>query len=196
MSNKILSRLSRKVSLVSVSCTAVAVTVLALWPAWSSDARSTAAPPGDVVGGASSSNPISNPVFGHLIAGTYAEVGPGYSFTMNIRADGTLEWFASWFFGDGTGAYYNGPVLGSWKRTGPLEITTIELGYLFNGDGSFFATGRVNEVFTFSPNLQVITYSGVEDLFAPDQDPTNPDAEPFDSFGFAGGPINRLNHMN
>lgn len=138
----------------------------------------------------------ANPVFARKVAGTYAEVGPGYSLTINIRADGTLMWNASWFFGDGTGDYYNGSVLGSWKQTGARELTTIELGYLFNGDGSFFATGRVAEVFTFTPDFQTISYSFVEDLFAPDQDPTDPDAEPFDSFGGSGCCINRLNFMD
>ena len=97
---------------------------------------------------------------------------------------------------NGTGDYYNGSVLGSWKQTGARELTTIELGYLFNGDGSFFATGRVAEVFTFTPDFQTISYSFVEDLFAPDQDPTDPDAEPFDSFGGSGCCINRLNFMD
>jgi len=133
--------------------------------------------------------------FGQRIAGTWVEPGNGYSLIMNIRADGTLTWWGSWFFGDG-GDYFNGVVLGTWKRTGPREITTIEAGHINDGDGTFTATGRLQEVFTFDEDFDSFMYDGFEDLFAPDQDPTDPDAVPFDSFGFAGGPIKRLSHMN
>ncbi len=219
MSNKISSR---KLSLVSVSCAAVAVTVLTLWPAVSSESKANGSSetrqlagherPGVPTSPESlartrrsikaallappQQQEAANPGFGRKIAGTWIEPGDGFSVAMNIRADGTMTWWGSFFFGDGTGDFFNGVVLGTWKKTGQREITTIELGHLNNGDGSFFASGRVQEVFTFDPEFESFTYEGIEDLFAPDQDPTDPDAVPFFSFGFAGGPINRLNHMN
>ena len=58
------------------------------------------------------------------------------------------------------------------------------------------ATGLVHEVFTFDEDFQSFMYEGHEDLFAPDQDPTDPDEVPFDDFDFAGGPIKRLNHVD
>jgi hypothetical protein len=216
---------SRNLSLASAACVAVTFGALTLWHAGSSEvqAESKANGPSETRQLAGHERPgvptspeslartrrsikaallappqqeAANPGFGRQIAGTWIEPGDGFSTAMNIRADGTMTWWGSWFFGDGTGDFFNGIVLGTWKKTGQREITTIELGHLNNGDGSFFASGRVQEVFTFDPEFESFTYEGIEDLFAPDQDPTDPDAEPFFSFGFAGGPINRLNHMN
>lgn len=139
----------------------------------------------------------TNPAFAQRVTGTWIEFDPPYSILMNIRGDGTMDWFGSWFFGNGTRDFYDGPVYGSWRQTGPRELTTVEVGHLFNGDGSFFATGRVRQVFAFSPDLQTIT--GIrweEDLFDPYQDPTDPNAIPFDSFSGTGGPMRRLQHRN
>ena len=167
----------------------VALGALALWPAGSSEVHA------QPVAENATSQHLPSQQFGRRIAGTWIEPGDGFSTAINIRADGTMTWWGSWFFGDGTGQFFNGPVFGTWVRTGEFEITTIELGHLNNGDGSFFASGRVQQVFTFDPKLQSFTYEGFEDLFAPDQDPTDPNEVPFDSFEFAGGPVNRLNFM-
>lgn len=169
-------------------CTVFAVTAIAPWSAWSLERWSATA---------QGNGQNTNPAFAQRIAGTYVEVQPPYSTLMNIRADGTLDWFGSWFFGDGTGEYYDGPVYGSWKQTGPRQITTIELGHLFDGDGAFWATGKVRQVFTWSPDLQTITHiDWEEDLFDPTQNPTDPNAAPFFSFAGTGGPVNRLRHPN
>ena len=185
---------SSELSLASAACMAVvALGALALWPAGSSEVH---ARPGEDASharpGEDASGLLPPPGFGRRIAGTWVEAGDGFSATINIRADGTMTWWGSWFFGDGTGQFFNGPVFVTWKRTGMREITTTELGYLNNGDGSFFASGRLQEVFSFDRELESFDYAGVEELFAPGQDPTDPDAVPFDSFGFAGGPIKRL----
>jgi len=180
---------SRRVSLASIVCGAVAIGVLAFSPARWSEVHAEA-------GGSGSPAYAAGLGFGQQIAGTWVEPGDGFSTIISIRADGTMSWWGSWFFGDGTGLGLDGPVHGTWKRTGPREITTIEVGHLNFGDGTFFATGRVQEVFSFDEAFESFAYEGIEDLFAPDQDPTDPDEVPFDSFGFAGGPIKRLNHMN
>ena len=178
---------SRKLSLTSAACAAVAVAALAFWPAWSSNARADG--PGD--------DPPTNPVFARSVAGTWVEWFEGGQTMFNIRADGTHDWFGSWFFGDGTENYYDGPVYCSWRQTGPREITTIEVGFLFNGDGSFFGTGRVIQVITFDQDFQSFSYMGTEDVFLPDQDPADPNAVPFVSFSFGPfGPVNRLNFMD
>ncbi len=140
--------------------------------------------------------PHANPVFARKVTGTWVEWWETGQTHMSISADGTMEWFGSWFFGDGSGNFLDGPVYGTWRQTGPRELTTTEVGLLFNGDGSFYATGRVVEVFTFDEDFQSFSYAGSEDIFLPDQNPTDPDAVPDESFGFAGGPINRLNFMD
>lgn len=167
----------------------VALGVLALGPTGSSEVH---AQTGEEAPGFTT----SASGFGRQIAGTWVETGDGFSTIINVRADGTLSWWGSWFFGDGTGEFLDGPVFGTWKRTGVREISTIELGHLNNGDGSFFASGRVQQVFTFDREFESFNYEGFEDLFAPGQDPTDPDEVPFDSFGFAGGPIERLDLMS
>ena len=131
-------------------------------------------------------------LFTRQVIGTWMAVGPGFGKTISIEADGTLTWFGTWFFGGGSGGNFNAPVYGKWKQTGPQEITTVEAGYLFDATNAWNATGRVVEVFTFSQDFESFTFSGTEDLFAPDQDPTDPDAVPFNSFNFSGGPVNRL----
>ena len=168
-------------------CAALAVTVFAPWSPWAI-AQPSGAPQGQ--GG-------NNPAFARAIAGTYVEATPPYSTLYNFRADGTMDWFGSWFFGDGTETFLDGPVYGSWQQTGPHEITTLEVGHLFDGAGTFDATGRVRQVFTFAPDLGSITnYSYAEDLFDPNQDPTDPTAVPFFSFSGSGGTIRRLRPAN
>jgi hypothetical protein len=143
---------------------------------------------------AGSGPPHANPVFARNVTGTWAEIGGGGGWKINIHADGTFIWDGSWFFGSGTGNSIDGQVYGTWMQTGPYEMTSIQLGFLFEGDGTFWGTGRVKEIYTFSPDFQTFTYVGWEDVFSPDQDPTDPDAEPFVSFSWQGGPTRRLNH--
>jgi hypothetical protein len=132
---------------------------------------------------------------GQRIAGTYVWFVDGAQQHMNIRADGTLDWYGSWFFGDGTGAFLDAPVYGTWSATGAREITTVEIGMLYDGDGVFEATGRVFQVFSFSPDYQTIDIAGYEEILLPDQNPTDPDAEIVDSFEFTYS-MSRLNHMD
>lgn len=163
---------------------ALAVTVFGSWAPWGG--RWSPATQGQGNGG-------TNPAFAHAIAGTYVEAAPPYSTLYNLHADGTMEWFGSWFFGGGTETFLDGPVYASWRQTGPREIRTTEVGHLFEGDGTFWATGRVHQVFTFAADLRSITsYSYVEELFDPNQDPSDPAAVPFTTFSGSGGAIRRL----
>jgi len=139
----------------------------------------------------------ANPPFAQKVAGTWLEWFGGGQTMFNIRADGTFDWFGSWFMGDGSEAYSDGPAYGSWKRTGLCEITTIEIGFLFNGDGSFYGTGRVREIFTFDDDFQSFSYVGTEDVFPADQDPADPNAVPSATFHWGPfGPVNRMNFMD
>lgn len=116
-------------------------------------------------------------LFPKAVAGTSDGLVFGGQVLMNILGDGTLDWFGSWFFGNGTGSFLGGPVFGSWKRSGRLEITTIELGFLFDGEGVFESVGRVTQKITFSEDFQSFTVEGLEELFLPEQDPTDPSEE-------------------
>jgi hypothetical protein len=140
-------------------------------------------------------NPPSNPVFASKVSGTWLGLpGQANQLLMNIYRDGTLMWFGTWFYGGGLGNSLDGPVYGNWKQTGPNQLTTHELGFLFDGDGEFWATGRVVQVVTFSPDFQTFTVNGWEGLYYPNQDPTDPNEVPFTSFNFTYGPAHRLNH--
>jgi hypothetical protein len=132
---------------------------------------------------------------GQGIAGTWVWFIDGAQQHINIRADGTLDWYGSWFFGAGTGTFLDAPVYGTWRRSGPREITTIEIGMLFDGEGVFEATGRVVQIITFSHDLQSASIYGVEEILLPDQDPSDPDAVPVDVFDFEYD-ISRVNHLD
>lgn len=157
-------------------------------------AQSGARPEADA-GEATASVTEAGRFFARRITGTWVEPGSGFSTVLNINADGTLMWWGSWFFGDGTGQFLDGPVFGTWTRTGLREISTVELGHLNNGDGSFYASGFVRQVFSFDKEFESFSYEGSEALFGPDQDPTDPKAVPFDAFTFSGGPFKRLERV-
>lgn len=159
--------------------------------------KGMSAPPDD----ANSAIPISNPVFAYLISGTWVEAfhGPVLDLqTMhNIRADGTIDWFGSWFHGNGSGNYIYGPIYGTWEQTGPREITSIQVGFLMAGDGSFTGTGRVHMDIVFDEDFQSFSYSGIEEIIPPDQDPADPDAVVLYAGSFTNlAPVNRLNFMD
>ncbi len=187
-------RTSMTTSWSAVLLVAGLIGAMTLWTGWPLEAKPALA--ASTVGGDDDDWNRSRGL-ARKIAGTWLEWFDGGQTMFNIRADGTLDWFGSWFFGNGSEAYYDGPVYCSWKQTGRREITTIEVGFLFNGDGSFYGTGRVIEVFTFDGDFQSFSYVGTEDIFLPDQDPADPDAVPDQSFGFGPfGPVNRLNFMD
>jgi hypothetical protein len=122
------------------------------------------------------------------VTGSWNGLVLGGQLMMNIRADGTLDWYGSWFFGNGTGRFLDGPVYGSWWRTGDREITTIEIGYLFDGEGVFDSIGRVTQKITFSEDFSSFESQGFEELFLPEQNPADPAEEPYFAFEFAYGP--------
>jgi hypothetical protein len=122
------------------------------------------------------------------VTGSWNGLVLGGQLMMNIRADGTLDWYGSWFFGNGTGRFLDGPVYGTWWRTGDRQITTIEIGYLFDGEGVFDAIGRVTQKITFSEDFSSFESEGFEELFLPEQNPADPTEDPYFSFEFAYGP--------
>jgi hypothetical protein len=70
------------------------------------------------------------------------------------------------------------------------------VGFLFDYDGTFTGTGRVVQWYTFGPDFQTLVADGYEDIFPPDQDPTDPDAVPSDHFEYEAYTMVRLNFMD
>jgi hypothetical protein len=106
----------------------------------------------------------------------------GFQLLMNINEGGTLIWSHNFEYG-AFGLRKDSAVYGSWTQTGPLEITSREVGFLYNTAGAHQETGRVTTVYTFSPDFQTFTAQGTEDVFLPHQDLTDPNQVPVRSFG-------------
>lgn len=128
--------------------------------------------------------PVTNPVFARNMAGTWHRSSPsGVQFLQNIHADGTLLWSHNFEYGGGFGTFLDGAVYGTWQQTGRHQMRSVELGFLYDGDGVHELTGRVSITYTFSPDYSSYTAEFWEDVFTPDQDPTDPNEEPEFSFG-------------
>lgn len=122
--------------------------------------------------------------FANKIAGTWLlDPGSEFQVLMNIHADGTLIWSNSVEYFP---AFPNGAVFGVWKRTGKREITTAELGFLYDENGVHIITGKVEQVFTFDKKFQSLTGQFTEDLFDAAQNPIDPSEDPFFTFGGDG----------
>lgn len=122
--------------------------------------------------------------FGRKVAGTWLlDPGSDFQVLMNIHADGTLIWSNSVEYDP---AFPNGAVFGVWSRTGKREITTTELGFLYDANGVHIITGRVQEVFSFDKKFQSFTGEFTEDLFDAKQNPIDPLEEPLFTFGGEG----------
>lgn len=108
----------------------------------------------------------------------------GFQILTQFHADGTFYWSHNAEFG-GLGFGPNGGVYCIWEQTGPLEVTTTELGFIYKVGGRHDATGRVTSVFTFSPDFQTYTATCFEELFVAGDMPTDSNAVPFTSFSFS-----------
>src|SRR5262245_33313977 len=93
---------------------------------------------------------------GHQIAGTYLAVMADRSLVLQINQDGNLSFIFSIQFSSGgvLGASFS-DTLGSWKKTGPREITagTVDLAYE-SGPGSFLGTASTTYVIKFDQKFQ------------------------------------------
>ena len=124
------------------------------------------------------------------VAGTWLfDPASDFQVLMNINADGRLIWSNSVEYNP---AFPNGAVFGVWTRTGKREITTSELGFLYDANGVHVFTGRVRQVFRFDREFQSISAEFTEDIFTPDQDPTDPSEVPLFTFGGDGIVARRL----
>ena len=113
----------------------------------------------------------------------------GFQVLNQVHADGTFFWSHNQEFG-GVGFGPNGAVYCIWEQTGPLELTTRELGFIYKVGGRHDTTGRVTTVFTFSEDFQTFMAEGFEDVFRAGEIPTDPDVEPFRSFSYDGERLN------
>lgn len=177
----------RTVSLATAACTAIALAGTALWSGGLTSAQAAHADPAGA--------PATNPAFARTIAGTWwVDAGNTDSFILNIHADGTLTWNSNWQFGWGTGERFDSAVYGVWTQTGPRQITTRELGFVFDGDGLHWYTGRVTVVYEFGSDFQTTAATYEEEVFWPDQNPIFD--EPFFSWDGNLGTGYRLNPVN
>jgi hypothetical protein len=108
--------------------------------------------------------------------------GPGARYLMGIQAGGTLIWNANWEQGP-VGGFKTSTAYGSWIQTGPQEITSKEMWFLYSHDGVHQYITRFTTVYSFDPDFKTFSAELFEELFLPDQDPTNPDEVPV----FTGG---------
>ena len=117
---------------------------------------------------------------GKRVKGTWLD-DPGAAFQSlrNIHEDGTLIWSHNFEYANPDGA-----VFGVWKRTGTRELTSRQVGFIYDDDGVHVFTGRITEVTTFDADFQTSESVGMEEIFNADQDPTDPDEEPIFSFEF------------
>ena len=130
--------------------------------------------------------------FADRIAGVYMQPGT-FPAQYVIFPNGTIVWWGSWFFGFGTENFFNGPVYGTWERTGRREIRTTEMGFLHDATGALTSIGVVFQTIKFSKKLDSFEYTGFESLYGPEQDVTDPEVEPSQGgFSFSGGPVKRL----
>ena len=122
----------------------------------------------------------SNGGFGRRVKGTWLD-DPTAAFKSlrNIHEDGTLIWSHNFEYANPDGA-----VFGVWTQTGPRELTSRQLGFIYDNDAVHVFTGRITEVTTFDADFQTSESVGMEEIFNADQDPTDPDEEPIFSFEF------------
>ncbi len=107
----------------------------------------------------------------------------GQTILMTIHADGTLQ--TSWSFEWGPfGLFGNSLIHGSWTQTGPLEISSRELAFVYTQNGVPQYTARFSNVYTFSPDFKTFSLDFFEEWFLPEQDATDPDEEPVNTFSF------------
>lgn len=146
-----------------------AALLLAGWAVWQ---RRTAR--ADV---ASDSTGIGQHVAGSYLLGPFAELG---TFT----AEGSYVLTHAGSFGNHPAAAFLSPEHGSWRQTGPREITSRSLTLAFDGDGVHFATVRVDIVWEFDDaTFRSGTLTSLStDVFLSDQDPLDPEEEPFRHF--------------
>lgn len=107
---------------------------------------------------------------------------PDSKTVMNINSGGTLGWSISTEEGGLVPLFMSSAVYGTWRQTAPHEMRSVEVGFIYDATGSHAFTGRVAVRYTFAPDFQTFTAQFFEELFEPDQDPTDPDAQPVNSF--------------
>ena len=119
---------------------------------------------------------------GKLVAGTYL-LGP-FPELGTFTADGSYVLTHVASFGDHPAAAFQSPEHGAWRQSGPRQVTSRSLSFAFDDEGTHFATSRFDIVWDFDDaTFQSGTLTLLStDIFSADQDPLDPDEEPFLSF--------------
>jgi hypothetical protein len=125
--------------------------------------------------------------FGQNIAGAWLGTG---SFAPDPDCDGVADGPATPFVADSqsftaSGLYIStnpaNPNLGhgTWKKTGPRQVTTNNIVYINNAEGELQFIARIPGVFDFEKRFETATSTFGARLYFPTQDPLDPTVTPF-----------------
>ena len=117
---------------------------------------------------------------GKKIAGTFLGVQKDAAQILQISADGNLSMILSIQFTGGAAGLRFSNALGSWKKTGKLEITAKAVDLDFRSeDGTFAGVGAATYVIRFDKTVQIASMTSEGAVFPPGVNPfLDPDAAP------------------
>ena len=123
----------------------------------------------------------STAAFARSVTGTwFMTFGPVRALS-HIHADGTFTASDTSDFGGLTGNTES-PSDGIWKQTGKRVMLARFLAFAYDSNGVHLITARVTGTITFDASFQTwSTADSIAEIFAPDQDPTDPNETPFDT---------------
>lgn len=118
--------------------------------------------------------------FGKMVAGSYLGDADGITFIATLMADGTFIQTDATDFGQGDllANGFNSPQHGAWTRTGPRETTVTHLQIAYDSNGALTGIVRISATGTWDENFEEGSGTYTFEVFAPDQDPLDPNATP------------------
>ncbi len=117
---------------------------------------------------------------GKKIAGTFLGVQKDAAQILQISADGNLSMILSIQFTGGAAGLRFSNALGSWKKTGKLEMTAKAVDLDFRSEeGTFAGVGAATYVIRFDKKLQTASVASEGAVFPPGVNPLlDPNADP------------------
>jgi hypothetical protein len=121
--------------------------------------------------------------FAKCVAGSYlvnAATGPlpPMMVLITYHADGTFRAEGTADFGHGSPVAFRSGRFGNWVQTGKRELAITRLFFDYDEAGILVSIGRTSALVTFDLHCQEYSGTGIVQVFAPDQDPLDPDEEP------------------
>ncbi|HJY79946.1 MAG TPA: hypothetical protein VKK81_02520 [Candidatus Binatia bacterium] len=122
---------------------------------------------------------------GNKIAGTYLAVLVDGAQILQISRDGNLSFiFSIQFSNRGVLGESFTDTLGSWKKTGPREITAGTANLSFHSGSAFLGVAATTYVIKFDQKFQTGNVTCQGRLFPPGVDPFHPEAVPIPNSEF------------